>query len=120
MPASARGTPAGPLSRVGSALQTLISQSRDNGRVRLLVVEDEKRLAAALKRGPENEGLAVDLTFDRTEGEWLCPRKTTMTSRTSALRRKIDKPFGTHPIETLHGSGYRLVGQSGETIQPLG
>lgn len=43
-----------------------------------------------------------------------------MTPCTSALRRKIDKPFGTHPIETLRGSGYRLVGQSGETIQPLG
>ena len=28
----------------------------------------------------------------------------------SALRRKIDKPFGTATIETLRGAGYRLAG----------
>jgi len=39
--------------------------------VRILVVEDEKRLAAALKRGLEQEGFAVDITFDGTEGLWM-------------------------------------------------
>jgi len=39
--------------------------------VRILVVEDEKRLAAALKRGLEQEGFAVDVTFDGTEGLWM-------------------------------------------------
>ena len=35
------------------------------------MVEDEKRLAAALKRGLENEGFAVDVALDGTQGEWL-------------------------------------------------
>jgi two-component system OmpR family response regulator len=39
--------------------------------VRLLVVEDEKRLAGALKRGLEAEGFAVDVAFDGSGGEWL-------------------------------------------------
>ncbi|HET9692634.1 MAG TPA: response regulator transcription factor [Acidimicrobiales bacterium] len=39
--------------------------------MRLLVVEDEKRLAASLKGGLEREGFAVDIAFDGEEGEWL-------------------------------------------------
>ncbi len=39
--------------------------------MRLLVVEDDKHLAAALKRGLEGEGCAVDVALDGTEGEWL-------------------------------------------------
>jgi DNA-binding response OmpR family regulator len=39
--------------------------------VRILVVEDEKRLARTLKRGLEIEGFAVDLAFDGTDGLWL-------------------------------------------------
>ena len=35
------------------------------------MVEDEKRLAAALKRGLEDEGFAVDVALDGAEGEWL-------------------------------------------------
>ncbi len=36
-----------------------------------MVVEDEKRLAAALKRGLGDEGFAVDVAFDGTEGLWM-------------------------------------------------
>jgi DNA-binding response OmpR family regulator len=39
--------------------------------MRLLVVEDDKHLAAALKRGLEREGYAVDVALDGTDGEWL-------------------------------------------------
>jgi len=39
--------------------------------MRILVVEDEKRLAAALKRGLGDEGFAVDVAFDGTEGLWM-------------------------------------------------
>jgi len=39
--------------------------------VRILVVEDERRLAASLKRGLEKEGFAVDVVFDGTEGLWM-------------------------------------------------
>src|SRR6201996_850579 len=40
----------------------------DTGRVRVLVVEDERRLAAAVKRGLEASGFAVDLAFDGVNG----------------------------------------------------
>jgi DNA-binding response OmpR family regulator len=39
--------------------------------VRVLVVEDETRMAALLKRGLEEEGYAVDIAADGTEGLWL-------------------------------------------------
>ena len=39
--------------------------------MRILVVEDEKRLAAAIKRGLELEGFLVDVAFDGSEGLWM-------------------------------------------------
>lgn len=39
--------------------------------MRVLVVEDDKRLAAALRRGLEEAGYAVDTALDGQEGEWL-------------------------------------------------
>jgi DNA-binding response OmpR family regulator len=41
---------------------------RDTVPVRVLVVEDERRLAAAVKRGLEAEGFAVDLAHDGVSG----------------------------------------------------
>ena len=38
--------------------------------MRILVVEDEQRLAAALKRGLEAEGFTVDVAFDGEDGLW--------------------------------------------------
>ena len=35
------------------------------------MVEDDKRLAAALRRGLEEAGYAVDTALDGREGEWL-------------------------------------------------
>ena len=37
----------------------------------MLVVEDDRRLAGAVKRGLEGEGYAVDVAFDGSEGAWL-------------------------------------------------
>jgi len=39
--------------------------------VRILAIEDQRRLAAALKRGLEAEGFAVDIAGDGEEGLWL-------------------------------------------------
>ena len=39
--------------------------------VRLLVVEDDKRLASTLRRGLEAEGFAVDNALDGEQGLWL-------------------------------------------------
>ncbi|MEQ6901360.1 response regulator transcription factor [Nocardioides sp. YIM 152588] len=38
--------------------------------MRILVVEDDKQLAAGLRRGLEEEGYAVDVALDGTEAEW--------------------------------------------------
>jgi two-component system, OmpR family, response regulator len=43
----------------------------DAGDVRVLVVEDEIRQSAALKRGLEAEGFAVDVAANGTDGLWL-------------------------------------------------
>jgi two-component system OmpR family response regulator len=39
--------------------------------MRVLVVEDEKRLAEAVRKGLEQEGLAVDLALNGDEGLWM-------------------------------------------------
>ncbi|CAB4732401.1 unannotated protein [freshwater metagenome] len=39
--------------------------------MRILVVEDDKRLAAALRRGLEAEGFAVDVAATGTDGHWM-------------------------------------------------
>jgi len=39
--------------------------------MRVLVVEDERRLAAGLRAGLQAEGFAVDLAFDGIDGLWL-------------------------------------------------
>jgi DNA-binding response OmpR family regulator len=39
--------------------------------MRVLVVEDEKRLAAGLKKGLEAEGFATDVALSGTDGLWL-------------------------------------------------
>jgi len=39
--------------------------------LRVLVVEDEERLAAGLKRGLEAEGFATDVAHDGTDGLWM-------------------------------------------------
>jgi len=39
--------------------------------MRILVVEDDKHLAGALRRGLEGEGYAVDVALDGADGEWL-------------------------------------------------
>jgi two-component system, OmpR family, response regulator len=40
-------------------------------RMRLLVVEDEKRLAAGLRKGLEAEGFTVDVVHNGTDGIWM-------------------------------------------------
>jgi two-component system OmpR family response regulator len=44
--------------------------------VRILVVEDDKALAAALRRGLELEGYAVDVALTGPEGEWYATENT--------------------------------------------
>ncbi len=46
-------------------------RSRKAKMSRILVVEDEKRLAAAIKRGLEIEGFAADVALTAADGRWL-------------------------------------------------
>jgi len=39
--------------------------------MRILIVEDDKRVSGAVKRGLEREGYAVDVAWDGEEGRWL-------------------------------------------------
>jgi PleD family two-component response regulator len=39
--------------------------------VRVLIVEDEKKVAAAVRRGLEAEGFAVDIALTGTDGLWM-------------------------------------------------
>lgn len=39
--------------------------------MRLLIVEDEKKLANSLKRGLEQDGFSVDVVFDGIDGKWM-------------------------------------------------
>ena len=44
--------------------------------MRVLVVEDEKRLAAGLRNGLEAEGFAVDVALNGTDGLWMATENT--------------------------------------------
>ena len=48
--------------------------------MRVLVVEDEKRLAAGLRTGLEAEGFAVDVALDGTDGLWMARENRTTRS----------------------------------------
>ncbi len=39
--------------------------------MKVLLVEDDKRLAATVRRGLEQEGYAVDVALDGVEGQWM-------------------------------------------------
>ncbi|MCU1456549.1 MAG: transcriptional regulator [Actinomycetia bacterium] len=43
--------------------------------MKILVVEDDKRLAATVKRGLEQEGYAVDVALEGTEGKWMATER---------------------------------------------
>ena len=44
--------------------------------MKLLVVEDDRKIATLVKRGLEAEGFAVDVTFDGAEGLWMATEWT--------------------------------------------
>jgi DNA-binding response OmpR family regulator len=46
------------------------------GRMKLLVVEDDKKIATAVKRGLEAEGFTVEVAFDGDDGYWMATEGT--------------------------------------------
>jgi two-component system, OmpR family, response regulator len=48
----------------------VFSGPADDAKVRILVIEDDKHLAASLRRGLQADGFAVDVALDGPEGLW--------------------------------------------------
>lgn len=44
--------------------------------MRILLVEDDKHVARAVRRGLEDEGYAVDVALTGTDGDWLTQELT--------------------------------------------
>jgi DNA-binding response OmpR family regulator len=44
--------------------------------LKILVIEDDKRLAVTVKRGLEQEGYAVDIALDGTDGRWMATEQS--------------------------------------------
>ncbi|MBB4944147.1 DNA-binding response OmpR family regulator [Streptosporangium album] len=103
--------------------------------MRVLLVEDERRLAELVKSGLAGEGFAVDIALTPKEFavlHSLARRPGEVVSKAelleqawdfayagdpsivevyiSALHRKIDAPFGRSSLVTVRGAGYRLDG----------
>ena len=74
--------------------------------VRVLLVEDEVRLAEAIQRGLGAEGFQVELVHEGDDN--------IVEVYVGYQRKKIDAPSGLHSIETVRGAGYRLFGECGK------
>ncbi|MDQ2725499.1 MAG: response regulator transcription factor [Actinomycetota bacterium] len=70
--------------------------------MRVLVVEDEVRMAALLKRGLEEEGYAVDIAANGHDGLWLAGEHTYDAVLLDAMLPGID---GFEVCSRLRGSG---------------
>src|SRR5487761_1608151 len=70
--------------------------------MRILAVEDQRRLSAALKRGLEAEGFAVDLAADGEEGLW---RAREQPYDAIILDILLPKRNGFQVCATLRGEG---------------
>ena len=107
--------------------------------VKLLLVEDDKKLATAVKRGLEAEGYTVEVALTAREHdvlEFLVRRVGQVLSKDEILAGVWDMDFegdpniievyigrlrrklgmasgGASPIETVRGAGYRLADNDG-------
>ena len=75
--------------------------------MRVLVTEDEKRLAAALKRELNAEGFTVDVALDSPDGGDV------VEVHVSARPKKIYTPCDRRAIQTIRGICYRLLPNGG-------
>ncbi len=58
-------------SRHAASVQLAVRLSEDTRDVKILIVEDDKKVAAAVKRGLEGEDFTVDVAFDGPTGLWM-------------------------------------------------
>jgi DNA-binding response OmpR family regulator len=59
----------------------------------------------------EHAGMVVrrDAIMDEVWGETAEVRSNTLEVHVKRLRRKLDEPFSSHMIQTVHGVGYKLA-----------
>ena len=76
--------------------------------MKLLLVEDDRAIAAAVKRGLEAEGFTVDVALDGAEGLWQATEYEydLLGNRTKLVERDLTGRTSTGPIETTYGYGY--------------
>jgi len=86
--------------------------------VRVLVVEDEVKLASLIQKGLREEGLFADVAINGEAGRQpgarsgqspRAPRRRRAPAVDQAVP-KLDRPFGVETIETVRGAGYRMKG----------
>ncbi len=70
--------------------------------MRLLVVEDEERMAAFLRRGLEEEGFAVDVAATGQEGQWYASENDYDAVVLDLVLPDVD---GFEVLETIRGAG---------------
>lgn len=70
--------------------------------MKILIVEDEQRLAALLKKGLEEQSYAVDLCFDGEEGLYMAETNPYDAILLDVMLPKMD---GFTVLETLRGQG---------------
>ena len=74
------------------------------GRMRILVVEDEKKVAGFVKKGFEEESYAVDVAYDGVEGEYLA---TTNEYDAIVLDIMLPKKNGMDVVKDLRTRGIK-------------
>ena len=74
------------------------------GRMRILVVEDEKKVAGFVKKGFEEESYAVDIAYDGVEGEYLA---TTNDYDAIVLDIMLPKKNGMDVVKDLRTRGIK-------------
>src|SRR6266702_3470894 len=70
-PSNGSAPPPGPSAPARSCAVRTWTAGHCEGRMRILLVEDERPLAETLRRGLEAEHFAVELAFDGNDGLWL-------------------------------------------------
>ena len=84
--------------------------------MRILVVEDEQRMAAGLRAGLEAEGFAVDVASIGVDGLWLARERPPDVSTEGAWEAGVDgaQPGIVMPARPQVGDSYRQEHYQGE------
>lgn len=83
-------------------------------------VEDQRRLAAAMKRGLEADGFAVDVPSDREEGLWLTREQPYDAIVLDILKPKLNRDSVLTRLPTRAVGGRRPSRSAPRGVRPTG